>query len=88
MYQLFQWMNRDENIRNAIKLFEQPGCHSIYGLGGSVKSAFAAKALTETGKQAVIIVQSKEQLTAWQSDLQFIVPDLHILNFPGKQECE
>ncbi|KMO87885.1 transcription-repair coupling factor [Megasphaera cerevisiae DSM 20462] len=82
MYQLFQWMNRDENIRNAIKLFEQPGCHSIYGLGGSVKSAFAAKALTETGKQAVIIVQSKEQLTAWQSDLQFIVPDLHILNFP------
>ena len=47
MKQFFQWMNQDENIRSAVAAFSQPGCHSIYGLSGSVKSALVAKALTE-----------------------------------------
>ena len=62
--------------------FSQPGCHSIYGLSGSVKSALVAKALTEKPGQAVLVVPSREQAAAWMADLAFLVPDLPVLDFP------
>ena len=82
MKQFFQWMNQDENIRSAVAAFSQPGCHSIYGLSGSVKSALVAKALTEKPGQAVLVVPSREQAAAWMADLAFLVPDLPVLDFP------
>ena len=82
MNQLFQWVNHDENIKNAVQQFEQPGCHSIYGLGGSVKSLLVGKAWCETQKQAIVIVPSKENVADWMSDLQFIVPNVRVLDFP------
>ena len=83
MKQFFQWMNQDENIRSAVAAFSQPGCHSIYGLSGSVKSALVAKALTEKPGQAVLVVPSREQAAAWMADLAFLVPDLPVLDFPS-----
>ena len=82
MKQFFQWMNQDENIRSAVAAFSQSGCHSIYGLSGSVKSALVAKALTEKPGQAVLVVPSREQAAAWMADLAFLVPDLPVLDFP------
>ena len=82
MNQLFQWVNHDENIKNAVQQFEQPGCHSIYGLGGSVKSLLVGKAWCETQKQAIVIVPSKENVADWMSDLQFMVPNVRVLDFP------
>lgn len=82
MKQFFQWMNQDENIREAVTAFSQPGCHSIYGLSGSVKSALVAKALTERPGQAVLVVPSREQAASWRADLAFLVPDLPVLDFP------
>ena len=82
MKQFFQWMNQDENICSAVAAFSQPGCHSIYGLSGSVKSALVAKALTEKPGQAVLVVPSREQAVAWMADLAFLVPDLPVLDFP------
>ena len=82
MKQLFQWMNEDENIRAAVAAFSKPGCHSIYGISGSVKSALTAKALTEKGGQAVLVVPSREQAQSWAADLAFLAPDVEILDFP------
>lgn len=82
MKQFFQWMNQDENIREAVTAFSQPGCHSIYGLSGSVKSALVAKALTERPGQAVLVVPSREQAASWRADLAFLDPDLPVLDFP------
>ena len=82
MKQFFQWMNQDENIREAVTAFSQPGCHSIYGLSGSVKSALVAKALTERPGQAVLVVPSREQAASWRADLAFLAPDLPVLDFP------
>ena len=82
MNQVFQWINRDENISKAVQQFAQPGCHSIYGLGGSVKSMLIGKALCEINKQALVIVPSKENAAAWTSDLHFMVPHMRILDFP------
>lgn len=82
MNQLFQWMNHDENIRTAVAQFMTTGCHSVYGLGGSVKSAFVGKALGEAQKHAVLIVPDKEQAANWQSDLQCLIPELTVLDFP------
>ena len=82
MKQFFQWMNQDENIREAVTAFSQPGCHSIYGLSGSVKSALVAKALTERPGQAVLVVPSREQAASWRADLAFLAPDLSVLDFP------
>ncbi len=82
MNQLFQWVNHDENIKNAVQQFKQPGCHSIYGLGGSVKSLLVGKAWCETQKQAIVIVPSKENVADWMSDLQFMVPHARVLDFP------
>jgi len=82
MKQFFQWMNQDENIREAVTAFSQPGCHSIYGLSGSVKSALVAKALTERPGQAVLVVPSREQAASWRADLAFLAPDLLVLDFP------
>lgn len=82
MYQLFQWMNHDKNITAAVEKCAVPGCHSLYGLGGSVKSAFVAKALGETTKQAILIVPDKEQAATWTTDLQSLAPDVTVLDFP------
>lgn len=82
MDQLFQWMNEDENIREVTASFTKPGCHSVYGLGDSVKSALVAKALSETPQQAVIVVPSQEAAAAWQADLAFFAPALQVLDFP------
>lgn len=82
MDQLFQWMSEDENIQAAAASFSQPGCHSIYGLGDSVKSALVAKALTEKPQQAVLVVPSAEAASAWLADLAFLAPQLLVLDFP------
>ena len=82
MNQVFQWINYDENIRAAVQKFGQPGCHSIYGLGGSVKSLLVGKALCQLKKQALIIVPSKENAATWISDLQFMLPHIRIWEFP------
>lgn len=82
MKQFFQWMNQDENIRSAGDAFLKPGCHSIYGLSGSVKSALVAKVLHEGPRQVVLVVPSREQAAAWQADLAFLVPNVKILDFP------
>lgn len=82
MNTFFQRMNEDANIHSCADLFIQPGCHSIYGVGGSVKTSFAARAVMAMGKPALIIVPSKEQETAWQTDLQFFAADLPVYTFP------
>lgn len=82
MKQFFQWMNQDENIRSAGEAFLKPGCHSIYGLSGSVKSALVAKVLHEGPRQVVLVVPSREQAAAWQADLAFLAPDVKVLDFP------
>ena len=82
MNTFFQRMNEDANIHSCADLFIQPGCHSIYGVGGSVKTSFAARAVMAVGKPALIIVPSKEQETAWQTDLQFFAADLPVYTFP------
>lgn len=82
MNQVFQWINHDENISSAVQQFAQPGCHSIYGLGGSVKSMLVGKALCDINTQAIVVVPSKENVAAWMSDLHFMVPHMRILDFP------
>lgn len=82
MNTFFQRMNDDANIQSSADLFIQPGCHSIYGVGGSVKTSFASRAIMAAGKPALIIVPSKEQETAWQTDLQFFAPELPVYTFP------
>lgn len=82
MNQVFQWMNDDENIKKAAGQFGLPGRHSIYGLGGSAKSAFVGSALAELKGPALVIVPGKEQAAAWQTDLQFWLPDMAVLDFP------
>ena len=82
MNNVFQWMDQDDMIPKAAAKFSQPGCHSIFGLGGSVKSAFTGLALCELQKPAVIIVPSKDQFLAWQTDLHFFAPELQVLDFP------
>ena len=82
MNQVFQWMNDDENIKKAAEQFHQPGRHSIYGLGGSAKSAFTGNALADIKGPALLVVPGKEQAAAWQTDLQFWLPDMAVLDFP------
>ena len=82
MNQVFQWMNDDENIKKAAEQFHQPGRHSIYGLGGSAKSAFTGNALADIKGPALLVVPGKEQAAAWQTDLQFWLPDMPVLDFP------
>ncbi|MCH4166724.1 MAG: transcription-repair coupling factor [Megasphaera sp.] len=82
MHQLFQRMNTDQNIPEAAAWFKKAGCHSIYGLGGSVKTMVTAKALSESHTQAVIIVPTKEQQVTWQSDLRFFLPDTPVRDYP------
>ena len=83
MKQFFQWMNQDENIRSAGEAVLKPGCHSIYGLSGSGKSALVAKVLHEGPRQVVLVVPSRAQAAAWQADLAFLAPDVKVLDFPG-----
>lgn len=82
MHQLFQWVDQDKNIREAAEWFKTKGCHSIYGLGGSVKTFLTGRALNELHTQAVIIVPTKEQQTMWQSDLRFFAPNIPIFDYP------
>ncbi|MCH4178715.1 MAG: transcription-repair coupling factor [Megasphaera sp.] len=82
MHQLFQWLDTDPNISEAAAWFYKPGCHSIYGLGSSVKTMFTAKGLQKLHMQAVIIVPGKEQQAMWQSDLRFFLPDRAVLDYP------
>ncbi len=82
MNQVLQWMNQDQNIMRTAAVFRQPGCHSIYGLGGSAKIAFVSTALAAVNAPAIVIVAGKEQLTTWMTDLQFFAPSLRVLTFP------
>lgn len=82
MHQLFQWMNKDINITAAARKCMEPGCHSIYGVGGSVKSAFVGNLVAGQVRQAVLVVPDKEAAANWQADLQCLVPDVSIFEFP------
>jgi transcription-repair coupling factor (superfamily II helicase) len=75
-------MNGDANLTACAHVFQEPGCHSVYGVGSSVKGALVGRALSELRNAALIIVPSREQLTAWQTDLSFFLPDTRLFDFP------
>lgn len=79
---IFKWMNGDANLTACAHVFQEPGCHSVYGVGSSVKGALVGRALSELRNAALIIVPSREQLTAWQTDLSFFLPDTRLFDFP------
>ena len=82
MNTVFKRLTNDANITACRNCFTQPGCHSIYGVGGSAKSAFTAKAIEETGRAILLIVPAKEQEAAWQTDLAFFAPALRLYSYP------
>lgn len=82
MNQLFNWLDRDDNIRKGTKRFAEKGCHSIYGVSGSVKSLLLSKAMQEQPGQYILIVPSKEEQGRWQTDLSTMLPDVPVLDYP------
>lgn len=78
----FSRMDNDANIRTSKALFSQMGCHSVYGLGGSVKTAFVACNVVERHVSTLIIVPNKEALQNWKMDLAFFAPAVPIYDFP------
>lgn len=78
----FSRMDKDANICTSVALFSKSGCHSVYGLGGSVKTSFTARGIEKRHASALIIVPNKEALQDWKMDLSFFAPSYPVYEFP------
>ena len=78
----FSRMDTDANICTSVALFSKSGCHSVYGLGGSVKTSFTARGIEKRHASALIIVPNKEALQDWKMDLSFFAPSYPVYEFP------
>lgn len=82
MKTFFEWMARDTNIQACLEVLGKPGCHCIYGIGGSVKAALLGAFLEKQARPVLIVVPGKDQQTAWLSDMALFAPAVPALDFP------
>ena len=75
-------MDSDSNVKACVDLFQKQGCHSIYGIGGSVKPAVLAKVWHTWKKPLIVVTPSREQQSLWRSDLQLFAPEAEVMDYP------
>lgn len=82
MNHLFSFLETDDSIRSGAAFFAKPGRYGVYGLGGSVKAAFAACGIAAAPAHLLIVAATKEQVAAWHTDLRFFAAGREIYEFP------
>ena len=63
---ILNFMDSDSNVKACVDLFQKQGCHSIYGIGGSVKPAVLAKVWHTWKKPLIVVTPSREQQSLWR----------------------
>lgn len=82
MHKILEESLRDTTILDSAKNFSRRGEFLIYGVAGSQKVLPVAAAYELNPRPMIILVSDRENISAWQNDLEELLPDAEIVELP------
>ena len=82
MHKILQNLLNDENISDVADFFSHKKEFLIYGLSGSQKVATMAAMFAKNPRPTILVVESREKISEWQSDLSEFLPSVEIEELP------
>ena len=81
MNKILDLILKDKNVADVVKIFPRSKDFSVAGLSSTAKVAVIAAALNKNPRPTIIVTE-RENISAWQSDLQEFLPDFTVEEFP------
>ena len=81
MSKILELILKDKDVADVVKIFPRRKDFSIAGLSGTAKVAVIAAALAKKPRPTMIVTE-RENISAWQSDLQEFLPNFAVEEFP------
>lgn len=84
MKQLYEVLQKDQSFQKAIKAFSQKNSHSyIYSITGLQKRLLIAASYANFKRPVLVIVNNRETMKEYYSDLAMLLPDAAVLELPA-----
>lgn len=82
MHKVLEEALRDSSVLTAVKKFSMRGEFLVYGVAGSQKVLPVAAAYELNPRPMIILVSDRENISAWQNDLEEFLPAVEVVELP------